>query len=218
MAKTKENKKKSWQENIGLYIFVGILIIFAGGLLLNVINPERKEPKVNIKDSKMEKSPVIVDSPGTLVAENIVVNSRDEFISLNIDLRRKLEGDLKALLTKYKTFKLMVGINIETGNSNRIRIRDELIEILCSAGIDAKVGAVTQIFSQRKIVPIRISCHPNCPQEVFYFAKDLAVSFSGMFNNEIPCDKGWILQQEKEVRIHLNGTPRFNPNGTIVFD
>jgi|SRR3989338_2871679 len=221
MAKNKENKNKPWQENILLYIVVSVVIIFVGGLLLKIISPEKKERKVNIVGSKLEKSPVVVDSPGAVVGENIVVIPksviRDEFRPLNADLHKNLLTRLKSVSEKYAYLNPRVRIIIEGGDRNRELIRNELIEILLAVNIQAEQAGVTRTLSEGGLAPISVSCHPN----VFSFAKELASILNLIFNIEIPCTERNTLLYERsregEVQVRLMGEPRFHPNGSIVF-
>lgn len=81
----KETKnKKSWQNNIFLYVLVGIVIILIGSYLSfkfwgNKMEEKNTKPKINLENSSVEKSNLVVDSPNSvnIVGDNNVVNKLD---------------------------------------------------------------------------------------------------------------------------------------------
>jgi len=71
--------RKSWQDNILLYILVGVLIILIGSYLIpqifdNDMGKKNSSSKVNIENSSLKDSPVVVDSPGTIIGKDITIN------------------------------------------------------------------------------------------------------------------------------------------------
>ena len=77
--KNSKIQDKSWQDNIFLYIIIsviiGIIIIGITNYLRNNMNDNTKS-KVNIENSSIEKSNLVVDSPNSvnIVGDNNVVN------------------------------------------------------------------------------------------------------------------------------------------------
>jgi len=71
----KENSKKNFLDNpyikyLVLPIIVGLLVLFIWSIFSNQksMPDDKNQPKVNIKESQLENSPVIVDSPGATVS------------------------------------------------------------------------------------------------------------------------------------------------------
>lgn len=63
-------------------VVVGIIVLVIGGYILHLITKDIKvtepnKPKVHIQDSNLDKSPVILDSPGAIVGDKNVINKLD---------------------------------------------------------------------------------------------------------------------------------------------
>jgi hypothetical protein len=78
------NKEKSWQNNILLYVFVGVIIILIASYLSrslwgNNTDKNNPKPKVKLERSSISKSNIIVDAPNSvnIVGDNNVVNKVD---------------------------------------------------------------------------------------------------------------------------------------------
>lgn len=87
------------------------------------------KPKVNIQDSNLDKSPIIVDSPGTIIGDNNVINRLDipkpQFVYKEIYRNKLIEnyetyGDNTIYRNVYET-KLQLTIESKTG-LNLIRL------------------------------------------------------------------------------------------------
>lgn len=69
----------TWVKKLILIVVGGIIVGVSLHFLLgsNKVTEKNNESKVNIQDSNLDKSPVIVDSPGAIVGDKNVINKLD---------------------------------------------------------------------------------------------------------------------------------------------
>jgi hypothetical protein len=95
-SKDKGLLSNPWVVTIGGGIIVSIVL----GLLFSAINNgedsmNENSPKVNIEDSNLNRSPVIVDSPGATVGENIIITSEKPGRHLNDQLKAQIDDKIR---------------------------------------------------------------------------------------------------------------------------
>lgn len=106
--KSKENKKNFFNNPWVIAIIGGIIV----GLVLFYFIGDGKmpgneeKPKVSIKNSTLEKSPVIVDSPGAITGENIYINQERQ--DRHLDEPTKIQ--LNSILPNDTDKRISVGI------------------------------------------------------------------------------------------------------------
>ena len=137
--------------------------------------------------------------------------TRDIYRPLNPELRNKVINSLKPIYSKYSTINPFIQISVEMRNKNRELILAELIEILVAAGFQAerKPGHFTISGVSQDIT---IIFNP----EVLDFVQELTSALGPFLNTPFFGKKNNKISKEI-VKISIDGTPQFFPNGTVVF-
>ena len=168
-------------------------------------------PKVEIRDSHFNQSPVITDSPGTKVDYRMELVAPSSYHEMDPSIEGEISGNLSRLVEKYKNVKVQIIVESESGNSVRTKVSKTLGGFLKKYNLG--------FFPEGNTYVGRF---PDYPITVLYSAKNLA--FAHDFANSIkPYISGETdfrsnLPSNEFIKIYLNGTPIFNEHGSIIFE
>lgn len=84
---SKKNKKNFLNKPLIKYLVLPLLVVIVGGLIVYYLtvgsNMDKENNSVNINDSNLENSPIITDSPGTIVGDVIINNAPEKELYLS---------------------------------------------------------------------------------------------------------------------------------------
>ena len=140
------------------------------------------------------------------------ISESDAFKTLADSLRRSVKSNLANVQRKFSGVPIKVVIASQAGNSERMKLADELAEIFREAGIDANTRS-SYIFTEER-APIIFNVHPKSRDWAIAIGK----SFEPMIRTQIPIPlMGKETRPPEELHISLLGKPVFDIDGVAVF-
>jgi len=129
---------------------------------------------------------------------------------LSESLRQQTLGSLRRLARTNIT----IVVSAQIGSPNRIRVAQDLVSLLHSAGIPAQYERPSQVFTGDGRYPsIKMSLHREDSVFVQELVPALAPFIFARYEGKRR-DKG----SPGRITIHIFGEPRFTPEGRVLFD
>lgn len=194
--------------------FLGWLLLQDGGSDVHVDIKESPDSNVQVAQNSpnavqqhMEKSP-----GGIQVAGNLEVHGfSDAYRRLAPEVRQRVVSSLSRL---HKPTNTSVVVTAQMGNTERLRVAEDLAGILSEAGYSAKCDGTVMMFpGDGKYPSIRINLHPSDSELVQNLVQALGpfilAEYSGKKKSSL---------EPGQIRIHILGEPSFAPDGRAIFD
>ena len=139
------------------------------------------------------------------------IANQTTFARFGDKLRSQIQTNLEQVRRQFDTALPMITISADGGNQNRVKIADEMGDLLRSAGFVAKVRSSQLIGQSRE--PIGIIYRPQ--------DRELARAVLMAFEPGLRANIGTQEVQNRpgdEIVVLIRGEPKFTPEGIKVFE
>ncbi|MBI3321978.1 MAG: hypothetical protein HYZ91_06910 [Candidatus Omnitrophica bacterium] len=159
---------------------------------------------------KVENSPGSVNTMGQRGNNTINVVTAPIFKTVSDPIRQVVHDNLERVRNQFAPPFPMVTISADSGNQSRVKIADEMSDLLRAAGFEVKVLTSHIVSPARQ--PIKAIFRPKDRQLV----EAMLMAFEPMLHATVGVQEV-AGRPGDEIVILIEGEPRFTPEGIKVF-